>query len=157
MDDSLTEDPAEIANIFNDFFINIATKLKEPGTNANHERLKEFCRSKLPGNTKFTIPSIEKQKVLKFLSGIDINKATGANNIGPRLLRLAAPHISDDIAFICNHSISVFFQANGKKQKLPLYIRMVLLKMLTTIVLYPFYLSYLKYLKNMCMNACLIF
>ena len=118
MDDSVTEDPAEIANIFNDFFINIATKLKEPVTNANHERLKEFCRSKLPGNTKFTIPSIEKQKVLKFLSGIDINKATGADNIGPRLLRLAAPHISDDIAFICNHSISsCVFPSKWKEAK----------------------------------------
>ena len=35
-----------------------------------------------------------------------MNTATGADNIGPRLLRLAAPHISDDIAIICNHSIS---------------------------------------------------
>ena len=27
--------------------------------------------------------------------------------IGPRLLKLAAPFITDEITFICNHSISV--------------------------------------------------
>ena len=105
-----TEDPTEIANIFNDFFVNIANKVKEPVTNTDHEKLREFCQSKLPTNTKFVIPNIEKEKVMKFLSNIDTTKSTGTDNIGPRLLKLAAPHIVDDITFICNHSIknSVF-------------------------------------------------
>ena len=35
----LTEDHTKIANAFNNFFVNIATKIKEPITNSNHEKL----------------------------------------------------------------------------------------------------------------------
>ena len=53
-----------------------------------------------------TISNIEKEKVLKYLSNIDISKATGTDGIGPRLLKLAAPHIAEHVTFICNHSIN---------------------------------------------------
>ena len=92
------------------FFVNVASKLKEPVTNTNHTKLKEFCQTKLPEDAKFIIPSIQKENVLKFLSTIYINKATGSDMIGPRLLKVAAPYIADEVTFICNHSIinSVF-------------------------------------------------
>ena len=35
---------------------------------------------------------------------MDSCKATGTDNIGPRLLKLAAPYISNDITHICNQS-----------------------------------------------------
>ena len=84
--DTHIDDSTEMANEFNDFFVNIASKLKEPVTSSNHEKLREFCEAKLPAETKFTIPKIQKEKVSKFLSNIDINKATGTDLIGPRLL-----------------------------------------------------------------------
>ena len=68
--------------------------------------IREFCEAKLPADTKFIIPPIQKEKVLTFLSNIDINKASGTDMIGPRLLKLAAPFIADEITFICNHSIT---------------------------------------------------
>ena len=37
---------------------------------------------------------------------MDTSKATGNDNVGPRLLKLAAPYISDDITYICNQSIN---------------------------------------------------
>ena len=101
-----TGNPTEIANIFNNFFVNIASKIKEPVEPSNHDKLKEFCNSKLPENTKFSLHQLEKDKVLKYLSTMDSSKATGSDNIGPRLLKFAAPYIADDITFICNHSIS---------------------------------------------------
>ena len=104
--DTLIEDPTEMANEFNTFFVNIASKVKEPTINTNHEKLREFCHSKLPADTKFIIPPISNEYVSKFLSNIDINKSTGTDKIGPRLLKLAAPYITDEIMFICNHSIS---------------------------------------------------
>ena len=104
--DTHIDDPTEMANEFNNFFVNIASKIKEPVTSSNHEKLREFCEAKLPAETKFTIPKIQKEKVSKFLSNIDINKATGIDMIGPRLLKLAAPFIADEITFICNHSIT---------------------------------------------------
>ena len=101
-----TEDPTEIANIFNNFFVNIANKLKEPVTKTDHEKLRQFCQGNLSTNTKFVIPDIDKEKVMNFLSNIDTSKSTGTDNIGPRLLNLAAPHIADSLTFICNHSIN---------------------------------------------------
>ena len=75
-------------------------------------------QSKLPTDTKFTIPQISNESVLKFLSNIDINKATGTDMIGPRLLKLAAPYITDEITFICNHSITTsVFPSKWKEAK----------------------------------------
>ena len=101
-----TEDPRDIANAFNNFFVNVAAKIKEPVLNQNHEKLKNFCQSKLSENTTFSISPIEKEKVSKLLSAMDTSKATGTDNVGPRLLKLAAPYISDDITYICNQSIN---------------------------------------------------
>ena len=121
--DTFIEDSTGIANEFNDFFVNVASKLKEPVTNTDHTKLKEFCQTKLPKDAKFIIPSIQKEKVLKFLSTIDINKATGSDMIGPRLLKVAAPYIADEVTFICNHSIiNSVFPSKWKEAKVtPLF------------------------------------
>ena len=37
-----TKNPTEIANIFNNFFVNIASKIKEPVEPSNHDKLKEL-------------------------------------------------------------------------------------------------------------------
>ena len=100
------EDPSELANTFNNFFANVAVKIKEPVTHSNHDKLKDFCDSRLPDNIKFSISNIEKDQVLKYLSTMDSCKATGTDNIGPRLLKFAAPYIAGDISYICNHSIN---------------------------------------------------
>lgn len=100
------EDPIEIANTFNNFFVNVASKLKEPINNSSHDKLRDFCNSKLPQDTNFSIKNVEKDKILKHLSTLDSSKATGTDNIGPRLLKLAAPYIANDITYICNHSIN---------------------------------------------------
>ena len=62
----------------------------------------------------------------KFLWGhknIDITKATGSDNIGARLLKLAAPFISDSLMYICNQSIlNSTFPDKWKEGKVrPLY------------------------------------
>ena len=121
--DTFIEDSTGIANEFNNFFVNVASKLKEPVTNTDHTKLKEFCQTKLPEDAKFIIPSIQKEKVLKFLSTIDINKATGSDMIGPRLLKVAAPYIADEVTFICNHSIiNSVFPSKWKEAKVtPLF------------------------------------
>ena len=72
-------------------------------TNSIHDKLKEFVQTKLPADAKFVIHPMKK-KVLKFLSSIDINKATGTDLIGPRLLKFSAPYIAEEITFICNQN-----------------------------------------------------
>ena len=112
-----------MANRFSNFFVNIASKLKEPVVNADHDRLREFCQAKIPADTKFSIPPVQNNKVLKFLTNIDINKATGTDMNGSCLLKLSAPFIADEITFICSHSISSsFFPCKWKEVKVaPLY------------------------------------
>ena len=73
---------------------------------SEHDKLREFCHSKLSENTEFKITNIGKEKVLKYLTNMDVSKATGTGSIGPKLLKLAASYIADDITFICNHSIN---------------------------------------------------
>ena len=112
------DDSTGMANEFNNFFVNIASKLKEPVTSSNHEKLREFCEAKLLAETKFTIPKIQKEKVSKFLSNIDINNTTGTDMIGLRLLKLAAPFITDEITYICIHSITyLVFQKQVERSK----------------------------------------
>ena len=47
------------------FFVNVAAKLKEPISTTNHDKLKDYCQSKISEDTKFTIPNIKKEKVFK--------------------------------------------------------------------------------------------
>ena len=105
IDDKTIENPSEIASEFNKFFVSVASKIKEPIMPSNFDRLTKFCDQNLRGSSPFSIPNIEYDKVEKYLRNIDITKATGADNIGPRLLKLAAPYISESLTFICNQSI----------------------------------------------------
>ena len=142
------EDPTEIANTFNNFFVNFATKLKEPVMNSSHYKLRDFCNSKLSESTKFNINNIEKYKVLKHLSTMDLSKATDTDSIGSRLLKLAAPYIADDITYICNHSINLPSPGNGKKLRFHHCTKMAPMMMLIITAPYQFYLYCLRSFKT---------
>ena len=81
---SETYDPAEIANGFNIFFINIADNIKEPTEPTSHEKLKDYCTEKIPENVVFNLPMLTKDKVMKYFKHLDIRKSTGTDDIGPR-------------------------------------------------------------------------
>lgn len=105
IDGKETEDHTIMANAFNKFFVSIASNLKEPTENSNFDKLKAFCDNQVSDGTVFTIPEISIQYVEKFLKHINLSKATGCDNIGPRLLKIAAPYIAQSITHICNQSI----------------------------------------------------
>lgn len=108
----------EIANEFNDFFIQIAENIKEPIVPTDHEKLSDYCANKIAADFSYQTPSLDAQKVLKYLQNLDITKATGTDDIGPRLLRISAPFISDSITYVCNLSIkSSVFHAKWKEAK----------------------------------------
>ena len=71
----------------------VASKIKEPIETSNFDKLQKFCNEKIPADTYFSIPDISCEKVEKYLKNIDLTKSTGLDNIGPRLLKLAAPFI----------------------------------------------------------------
>lgn len=101
------ENHEEIANEFNNFFVTVASKIKEPIQHSNFKKLRTYCDKKVPKDIYFDIPEITKCQVEKYLKTIDVSKATGLDEIGPRLLRISAPYISESITYLCNQSIKM--------------------------------------------------
>ena len=104
-DDVITKD-SEVAEVFNNYFINIASKLKEPVPNSDFKKLNNFIRSKVPNEIDFQIPFTNQTFIRKFLLNLNVRKSTGLDNIGPRILKLSANIITPSLEFIINKSIS---------------------------------------------------
>ena len=94
-----------LAECFNDYFINIASNLKEPLQPCDFTKLKNYINSKVPENIVFDLPNIDQNFVYNFLSSLDTSKATGLDGIGPRLLKISSGVISRSIAFIAQKCI----------------------------------------------------
>ena len=103
--DHETDEPNDIANAFNDYFINIAESIKEPCDPTNHEKLKDYCNNKIPNDIIFEMPLLNTDYIVKSLRKLDVRKSTGTDEIGPRLLKMAGPFIADSLTYICNLSI----------------------------------------------------
>ena len=103
--------------------MSIASKIKEPVVPSNFDKLRTFCNEKLAENASFSTPTLRHEKVEIYLKNIDITKATGADTTGPRLLKLAAPYISESLTFICNQSIanSIFPEKWKEAKVIPLH------------------------------------
>ena len=46
----------DLAELFNDYFVNVASNLKEPVTMSDNELLNNFVQSKVPTTTNFNTP-----------------------------------------------------------------------------------------------------
>ena len=64
-----------IADHFNEFFINIASNLKQPLKPSHFEKLSNFINSKLTDDVSFDIPLINCTFVTPFLSSMDGTKS----------------------------------------------------------------------------------
>ena len=69
--------------------------------------LKQFTQSKLNAATEFRIHPIDETAVFTMLQKLNINKSSGADCLGPRLLKLTAPVISKSVAQMINQSITL--------------------------------------------------
>ena len=78
-----------IADHFNDFFINVASNLKQPLKPSNFEKLNSYINSKISNDVSFEIPKINCSFVSSFLLSLDGTKSTDLDGIRPRLLKLA--------------------------------------------------------------------
>ena len=105
IDNEIVTDESILAETFNDYFVNIASKLKEPMTPPDFTKLREFVSMKFPENVEFDLPEIDENFVFNFLSTLDISKSTGLDGIGPRLLKLSSGVITKSLTFIVRKSI----------------------------------------------------
>ena len=75
-DDKFVQKESELTELFNSYFVNIATNLKEPIILSDFETLRTFVTSKTPTNTKFNISLTNETFVRKFLTNLNVNKST---------------------------------------------------------------------------------
>ena len=80
-------------------------------------------QSKVPSNVEFKIPLTNVGFVRNFLSNLNVSKATGLDNIGPKILKLSANIIAPSLVYIINKSvISRSFPSMWKEAKVkPLF------------------------------------
>ena len=95
-----------MADIFNEYSVNIASKRKEPIELCDFKDLKEHISAKLSENVYFKLPDINENCVFKFLSTLNVSESTGLDSIGPRLLNISSPVITNSIIFIAQKCIS---------------------------------------------------
>ena len=92
--------------ISNDFDLaenfNVAPNLKEPLEQSPFNELKEHVNAKIPENVHFELPELDENFVFKFLSTLDISKATGLDGTGPKLLKISSGIITKSITYIVN-------------------------------------------------------
>ena len=121
--DSVISNDFDLAENFNDYFINVASNLKEPLEQSPFNKLKEQVNAKIPEGVHFELPELDENFVFKFLSTLDISKATGLDGNGPKLLKISSGIITKSITYIVNNCIrSGKFPTSWKLAKVnPLY------------------------------------
>ena len=128
---------------------------KEKSLSPNLKKLEAFITTKLLKENIFNIPYITEDFVFKFLTSLDINKATGIDNISSKIVKISAPVITKHLTDICNHSIrNSCFRRSGKGQELHHFTRETQPTTQKTTDLYLFYPFCLKFLKKMYTTHC---
>ena len=121
----LAQTPIDIANTFNNFFLNLSKHLSFSDSDKSHtlQVLSQYTKRKLPENQQFTISPIEEDEVFSMLQKLNICKSAGIDALGPRILKLAAPVITKPITHLINISIKeAIFPDDLKMAKItPIY------------------------------------
>ena len=120
-----SQNQEEIANMYNDYITNLSEILKNKESLPFDEKvLSDYVNSKIPLiQPDFTLGYIHDDQVLKLLSTLNVNKSSGTDNLGPRILKLCAPIIYKVVAYLINLSIKTsIFPDKLKEAKItPIY------------------------------------
>ena len=101
--DSITNDGKLIVDNFNTFFSTIGENLAK-AFNSSQDLNYTQSEETIPGEFHFT--KIPEDDVLKLLKGIDGKKATGLDNISPKLLKIGYAQLCRPLAYIMNLSLT---------------------------------------------------
>ena len=69
---------------------------------SDNKLLNNFIQSKVPTTINFNIPLSTLTFVRNYLSNLNVNKSTGLDNIGPRIIKLSANVLAPNLLFIVN-------------------------------------------------------
>ena len=119
----IANDPKEVSETFNNFFINVAKDIVNENINIDkiHPSIIKIEENKTD-DTELSFRLTE-EYVNKQISKLNIKKATGYDSISPKILKLAQPSISDPINILVNKSIesSIFPENLKSAQVSPLF------------------------------------
>ena len=99
-------DKTEIANAFNKHFTNVANLIDRSDPCPKYlSDLKKSLDERIQDHY-LDIKHITTLEVKQILNKLNINKATGLDGIGPKILKLCSDYIAEAITFLINKSIS---------------------------------------------------
>lgn len=100
-------DKSFVVNKFNQFFCNVAQKLVDKlpsNTKIDIETIRNYYSKKNVVSDQFKFTKVSESEVLKMLKDINVNKATGMDNIGAKFLKDSANVIVEPITYLLNLS-----------------------------------------------------
>ena len=122
--DDIINDQSEVAEIFNNYFVNVAKDIGSDSceVNENHPSIKTIRENCSVENTLF-FKEINDDFVEKQINKISVNKATGFDGISMKILKMSKPVIVKPITKLINMSIktSEFPDTLKEAQVIPLH------------------------------------
>ena len=117
---------ADLTQLFNSYHVNVVSSIEEPIVHSDFEELQNYVKSKVTSNTEFTILLTNITFVRICLTNLNVNTSSGLDNIGPRVLTIAANVLAPSLTFIANKGIfSGEFPCSWKEAKVKPFLNTV--------------------------------
>ena len=134
-DDCIVTDKSHVSEILNEYYCTIADDIGQSDNidgaslldifdrHNEHPSIQEI-KYRCTDNTSFTFSPLSEASVCHEMKSLQANKATGFDNIPPRIVKLCSHVLSPSFTKLLNNCISqCCFPADMKKQKLFLYLK----------------------------------
>ena len=132
--EAIVNNPFDVSNIFNDYFINITSDFSEPeyvhtlsadqviDLYKDHPSIR-LINSHVNNDQQFMFATINETVTEKKLKLLQTNKSAGFDKISPKFLRIGAQNLSHSLTPIINNSISLskYPDLNKRAEVSPLY------------------------------------
>ena len=105
VNEKLITDPDKVAEAFNQFFVNVVKDIGENSNveaNANHPSVTAIKASRTQRLETFAFQQVDEVKVKKYINKIGLKKATGLDNLSPKILRMTSDVLAKPITNIVN-------------------------------------------------------
>ena len=144
-------DPVMIANNFNEYFLNVATKISNKIPRNPNTPLRYL---NAPNNNSFFVSPTVPDEVSSIIQSLKKSKSTGPNSIPIKLLKILDPHISIQLSQIINDSFqNGIFPDRLKTAKVIPIFKKVMFQRTQITDPYRYCQFSVRSLKSLCINA----
>ena len=102
----LVTDQKEVSEIFNEFFVNVADEIGEgvPFDSTTHPSICKI-RENIKEDKSFSFSIVTESKVSKLIDKLQVKKATGADKLSCKILKLGKPVLQSPLTGLINLAI----------------------------------------------------